>query len=245
MLNYYYRDSVQTFLQKETSQIIGEISLSDNFDTRNTQSKAWEIQVSILKEVLGRLKGELFFEFSIPRMGSRVDVLLIIQDVIFVIEFKVGESKYLSYDVDQVWDYALDLKNFHEPSHDAVLVPILVATEAKNSFLDISTTSHNDNLINPIKTNKSDLKKAIKFTINFLSENKIIDGEKFSTGRYAPTPTIVEAALSLYNTHSVNEITRSDASAKNLTDTTNIITKLIEVARKEKKKKIINKNNIN
>lgn len=218
--------------------IIGEISLADNFDTRNTQSKAWEIQISILKEVLKGFKGELFFEFSIPRMGSRVDVLLIIQDVIFVVEFKVGERKYLSYDIDQVWDYALDLKNFHEPSHEAVLVPILVATEAKNSFLDISTTSHNDNLINPIKSNKSDLRRAIKLTLDFLGENEIIDGEKYSTGRYAPTPTIVEAALSLYNTHSVDEITRSDASAKNLTDTTHVITKLIKVARTEKKKKI-------
>lgn len=238
MLNYFYRDSIKSFLQKESSMIIGEISLADNFDTRNTQSKAWEIQISILKEVLKGFKGELFFEFSIPRMGSRVDVLLIIQDVIFVVEFKVGERKYLSYDIDQVWDYALDLKNFHEPSHEAVLVPILVATEAKNSFLDISTTSHNDNLINPIKSNKSDLRRAIKLTLDFLGENEIIDGEKYSTGRYAPTPTIVEAALSLYNTHSVDEITRSDASAKNLTDTTHVITKLIKVARTEKKKKI-------
>jgi len=238
MLNYFYRDTIKSFLQKESSKIIGEISISDNFDTRNTQSKAWEIQISILKEVLIGFEGELFFEFSIPRMGSRVDVLLIIRDVIFVVEFKVGESKYLSYDVDQVWDYALDLKNFHEPSHQAVLVPILVATEAKDSFLEISTTSHNDNLINPIKANTSDLRKAIRLTLDFLSENEIIDGEKYSTGRYAPTPTIVEAALSLYNTHSVDEITRSDASAKNLTDTTNVITKLIKVARKEKKKKI-------
>lgn len=236
MLNYFYRDTIKSFLQKESSQIIGEISLADNFDTRNTQSKAWEIQISVLKKVLTGFEGELFFEFSIPRMGSRVDVLLIIQDVIFVVEFKVGEKKYLSYDIDQVWDYALDLKNFHEPSHEAVLVPILIATEASNSFLEISTTSHNDNLINPIKTNKSDLRKAIELTLEFLSENKIIDGEKYSTGRYAPTPTIVEAALSLYNTHSVDEITRSDASAKNLTDTTDVISKLIEVARKEKKK---------
>lgn len=238
MLNYFYRDTIKSFLQKESSQIIGEISLADNFDTRNTQSKAWEIQISVLKKALKGFEGELFFEFSIPRMGSRVDVLLIIQDVIFVVEFKVGERKYLSYDIDQVWDYALDLKNFHEPSHEAVLVPILVATEASNSFLEISTTSHNDNLINPIKTNKSDLRKAIELTIEFLSENKIIDGEKYSTGRYAPTPTIVEAALSLYNTHSVDEITRSDAGAKNLTDTTDVISKLIEVARQEKKKKI-------
>lgn len=238
MLNYFYRDTIDSFLNKESSLIIGEISLADNFDTRNTQSTAWEIQISILKKVLKGFEGELFFEFSIPRMGSRIDVLLIIQDVIFIVEFKVGEKKYLSYDVDQVWDYALDLKNFHEPSHKAVLVPILVATEAKTSFLEITTTSHDDNLINPIKTHKSELKKAIDLTLEFLSDNKIIDGEKYSTGRYAPTPTIVEAALSLYNNHSVEEITRRDASAKNLTDTTDVISQLIEVARIEKKKYI-------
>ena len=236
MLNYFYRDTIDSFLKKKSTQIIGEISLADNFDTRNTQSNAWETQISILKEVLRGFDGELFFEFSIPRMGSRIDVLLIIQDVIFIVEFKVGENKYLSYDVDQVWDYALDLKNFHEPSHSAVLVPILVATEAHTSFLEIKTTSHDDNLINPIKTHKSDLRKAIELILDFLSENNFIDGEKYSKGRYAPTPTIVEAALSLYNNHSVDEITRSDASAKNLTDTTDVISKLIRIAREEKKK---------
>lgn len=238
MLNYFYRDTIESFLRKSPAQIIGEISLSDNFDTRNTQSRAWEIQIDILKEILVGYEGELFFEFSIPRMGKRVDVLLIIQDVIFVLEFKVGERKYLSYNIDQVWDYALDLKNFHEPSHKAVLVPILVATEAKNSFLEISTTSHDDNLINPIRSNETDLKKAIELTLQFLSGNNQIDGGEYSSGRYAPTPTIVEAALSLYHNHSVKDITRSDASAKNLTDTTSTVSKLIEIARKEKKKKI-------
>lgn len=238
MLNYFYRDTIKSFLQKPSSQIIGEISISDNFDTRNTQSRAWETQIDILKETLVGFKGQLFFEFSIPRMGKRVDVLLIIQDVIFVVEFKVGERKYLNYDIDQVWDYALDLKNFHKPSHKAFMVPILVSTEAKKSFLEISTTSHDDNLINPILTNEIDLKKALQFTLQFLSENNQIDGEEYSTGSYEPTPTIVEAALSLYKNHSVNEITRSDASAKNLTDTTTSVSKLIKLARIEKKKKI-------
>lgn len=238
MLNYFYNDTVTSFLQKSSAQIIGEISLSDNFDTRNTQSRAWETQINILKKSLVGYEGDLFFEFSIPRMGKRVDVLLIIQDVIFVVEFKVGERKYIRYDIDQVWDYALDLKNFHEPSHKAVLVPILVATEAINSFLEISTTSHDDNLINPIRANEADLKKAIELTLQFLSGNNQIDGEEYSAGRYAPTPTIVEAALSLYHNHSVKNITRSDARAKNLSDTTSTVSRLIEIARREKKKKI-------
>ncbi|MTI89250.1 MAG: DUF2075 domain-containing protein [Balneolaceae bacterium] len=191
-----------------------------------------------MKEVLTEFKGEIYFEFSIPRMGRRVDVILIIRDVIFVIEFKVGESSYLRHDVEQVWDYSLDLKYFHEPSHNVVLVPILVSTEAKNSFLEISTTSHSDNLINPIKTNKTDLRKSIEYTLEFFSEGQNINSEEYSKGRYAPTPTIIEAALSLYNNHSVDEITRRDASVKNLSDTTTVISDLIKSSRKENKKKI-------
>ena len=238
MLNYYYRDSIQNFQQKETSTILGEISISDHFDTRNTQNRAWKTQVKILKKVLVGFEGELFFEFSIPRMGRRVDVLLIIQDVIFVIEFKVGEHSYHRYDLDQVWDYALDLKNFHEPSHQAVMIPILVATEAKKFSLEFTTTSHDDNLFNPIQTNEQDLQSALQAAIQFCSDQQLIDGDSFSTGRYAPTPTIVEAALSLYNHHTVHEITRSDASAKNLTVTTSVISDLISAARLQNKKKI-------
>lgn len=238
MLNYYYRDTISSFLNKDTPSIVGEISLSDHFDTRNTQNRAWESQIEILKEVLDGFEGELFFEFSIPRMGRRVDVLLIIQDVIFVIEFKVGEHTYHRYDLEQVWDYALDLKNFHEPSHKAVMIPILVATEAKQSLLEFTTTSHDDNLFNPIQTNEENLHLALQTAFQFCSEQQLIDGENYSIGRYAPTPTIIEAALSLYNHHTVNEITRSDASAKNLTVTTSVISDLISVARKEKKKKI-------
>lgn len=238
MLNYYYRDSIKSFLKKDISTIVGEISLSDHFDTRNTQNRAWETQIKILKEALYGFKGELFFEFSIPRMGRRVDVLLIVQDVIFVIEFKVGEYNYHRNDVEQVWDYALDLKNFHEPSHQAVLIPILVATEAKSSYLELTTTSHGDNLFNPIRTNEKELHFALHKTLQFCSEEQQVDGEYYSKGRYAPTPTIVEAALSLYNHHTVEEITRRDASAKNLTDTTSVISNLISAARKEKKKKI-------
>lgn len=238
MLNYYFRDSIKSFLSKDIHTILGEISISDHFDTRNTQNRAWTLQVKILKEVLKGYNGELFFEFSIPRMGRRVDVLLIIKDVIFVIEFKVGEKSYNRYDIDQVWDYALDLKNFHKPSHHAVMVPILVATEAKKSVLDYCTTSHDDNLFKPVLSNEGDLDNAIKKALQFCSEQKLVDGENYSKGRYAPTPTIVEAALSLYNHHSVDEITRSDASAKNLSETTTVISNLISVARIERKKKI-------
>lgn len=238
MLNYYFKDTIESFLLKSTDEIIGSITRSNQFDSTTNQNKSWELQIPILKKALEGYSGTIFFEFSIPRMGKRVDILVIISNIVFVIEFKVGENKFLHYHIDQVWDYALDLKNFHKPSHDAVLVPILIATEAKQSFIQITTTSHNDNMILPIRASKADLNRVIKNTLLFLNNNKNINGGEYASGSYSPTPTIVEAADSLYNNHSVDEITRSDASAKNLTDTTDAISEIIETA-KSKRQKII------
>lgn len=238
MLNYYFKDSIESFLQKSTSEIIGSITLSNQFDSTLFQNKAWREQIDILKNAVIGYTGTIFFEFSIPRMGKRVDAIVIIDNVVFVIEFKVGENKFLTYQVEQVWDYALDLKNFHKPSHNALLAPILVATEAKKSFIEISTTSHNDNLILPIKTNKEDLSLAIKNTLLFFESKEIINGEVYEKGSYAPTPTIIEAAVSLYNNHSVKEITRNDADAINLTKTTSAISEIINTAKSQSKKVI-------
>ncbi len=238
MLNFYYKDSIDTFLNKNIEEIIGSISLSNQFDSTINQNKSWEQQISILKKSLAGYYGTIFFEFSIPRMGKRVDCLVIIDNIVFVIEFKVGESEFLSYNIDQVWDYALDLKNFHKPSHSAVLAPILVATEARNLLPEISLTPHNDDLIFPIKSNKDNLSDAIKNTLLFFHGKTKINGDEYAKGSYSPTPTIIEAAVSLYNNHSVEEITRNDAEAINLSKTSSAISKIIDYAKSRNKKVI-------
>lgn len=236
MLNYYYRSSISEFLSRNPNEIIGEITLSNQFDSVHSQNHSWERQIYILKKAVAGFKGEIFFEFSIPRMGKRVDVLLIINHIIFVIEFKVGESVYHGYNIDQVWDYALDLKNFHKPSHNAVIVPVLVATEAKESFLEISVTSHQDDLAGPVKCNAEGLRCALESALQFFETDNFINAKEYASGSYHPTPTIIEAAVSLYNDHSVDEITRSDAAAKNLTKTTECISAVIEQAKSNQKK---------
>jgi hypothetical protein len=238
MLNYYYSDPIKEFLQKTAEEIIGKITLSNQFDSTINQNKAWEQQISILKNALNGLMGTLFFEFSIPRMGKRVDCLVLIENVVFVIEFKVGEKEYLNTNIDQVWDYALDLKNFHKPSHNALLVPILVASEAKKSFIEIYTTSHNDKLVLPIKSNKNDLREVILNSLLFFSDKIILNGDEYAKGSYSPTPTIIEAAVSLYKNHSVENITRNDADVVNLSHTTTSISQIIDYA-KNKSKKVI------
>lgn len=238
MLNYYYRNSIDNFLISSDNEILGSIDYGNNFDTIALQKRAWEEQIPLLKEALEGYRGDIFFEFSIPRMGKRVDALVIIHNVVFVIEFKVGEYQFLNYNIDQVWDYALDLKNFHKPSHSALLVPILVATDASSRKIEIEFTSHNDNLLRPILANAQTLRTAISQVVNDCVQADRLDGQSYAQGAYMPTPTIIEAAVSLYHSHTVDEITRNDAEAKNLSVTAEAITDIIETAKSQKKKVI-------
>jgi len=229
MKRYFYSALIETFCFSPKQTILGELAEHNEFALEQTQKDAWLSQIEILQKVLLDQKGTIFFEYSIPRMGRRIDVVLIIRNVIFILEFKAGEKEFLSSAIDQVWDYALDLKNFHETSHDHLIAPILVATEAKGNLTSISTTHHNDKILLPIKTNSKLLGDVLKMVIEF-EDGEIIDSVNWSDGRYSPTPTIIEAAMALYNNHSVADISRSDASAINLSQTSNTLSSIISKA---------------
>lgn len=235
-MNYYYRDQIADFQQKSIEEIIGSITCSNEFDIALLQNRSWETQIPILKGALGGFEGEILFEVDIPRMGKRIDTLIVIKNVVFVIEFKVGESHFLKHHIEQVWDYALDLKNFHKKSHDVVIVPVLIATEARRSNTELLLTSHNDNLTLPINIGRNELTQVINSALLFFSDKTKIDISEYVNAGYMPTPTIIEAAVSLYNMHSVENITRREADAKNLTVTTEKISQIIEEAKNNKKK---------
>ncbi len=226
-----YSDSIQNFLNADPLTILGQLTQQNDFELLPTQKYAWIEQIKILKKELSGLNGWVFFEFAIPRMGKRIDVLLIIGSVLFILEFKVGEREFTAHAIDQVWDYALDLKNFHETSHDVFIVPVTIATEAKEVYLDLITTIHSDNLFYPIRSTPNTLRTVIDLATQFC-ESKNIDVSSWMQGKYQPTPTIIEAAMALYNGHSVKEISRRDASAKNLTTTTEAINEIIKKSKK-------------
>ncbi len=134
-----FQSSINEFLTKSNDEILGELTKFQEGSVEITQRDAWQDQIDLLKDILPNLKeGYILFEFKIPRIGKRVDNILIIKNIIFVIEFKVGSENYLNQDKVQAIDYALDLKNFHGGSHDANIVPILVSTEAKNTSNSIN-----------------------------------------------------------------------------------------------------------
>jgi hypothetical protein len=234
----YFANSIPNFLDSSTNEIIGILSSASEYPVELTQLKAWEDEIKILKDVLPSYSGSIYFEYAIPRMGKRIDVLIIIKSVIFILEFKVGEKEFHSYSIDQVWDYALDLKNFHETSHDKLIAPILIATLAKRPFSSIALTPQNDQLLIPVRCNSESLSHTIQNILEFYQEDKSIDIQTWEQGRYHPTPTIIEAAMALYNNHSVANISRSDASAINLSETSDAVAKIIRSS-KEKSEKAI------
>lgn len=199
-----------------------------------TQRDEWLQQIAILKTALQGLRGAIAFEFSIPRMGRRIDVLLLIEAVVFVIEFKaVAVDRYA---MDQVWDYALDLKNFHEASHDRAIVPILVPTEAQLSTVR-SPVMDVDRVYRPVTVGKNGLRTFIE-QILACSADVPIDAQAWFFASYRPTPTIIEAARALYAQHSVDEIARHDAGAENLRVTSGHLQDIIEDAQRLKRKVI-------
>ena len=233
----YYSDTITNFQNASVEEVLAELVQNNEFALEQTQRDAWTAEISTLQKVLSNHKGAIYFEYSIPRMGRRIDVLLLIGPVIFVLEFKVGEKEFKSYDIEQVYDYALDLKNFHETSHALYVAPILVATRAKQVESIIATTQQNDRLIFPILTNIDLLCEVIKNVLEF-ADGSDIDQEKWEGGRYCPTPTIIEAAISLYKGHSVNDISRSDASAINLSLTSEMISEIIHSSKERSCKSI-------
>ena len=237
MKREYYSDSIAAFLNTNHVAIIGQLVINNDFTVEQTQRDAWLEEIKILQSALRSFDGAIYFEYSIPRMGHRIDVVLLIGPVIFVLEFKVGEKQFTSQALDQGCDYALDLKNFHETSHEAFIAPILIATKAKTAGPVVLEIPQHDRLLGPIKSTVDNLGNVIERVLHH-AEGPNIDRTKWESGRYCPTPTIIEAALALYNHHSVEEISRSDASAINLSQTSKSISSIIRSSKEQSHKAI-------
>jgi hypothetical protein len=234
----YFNASIAEFLIVNDDAILGTLTRRHGFSLEHQQKHAWQTQISILKEVLpADLDGQLFFEFSIPRMGKRADLVLVIGGVIFVIEFKVGAHHFEYSGIEQVYDYALDLKNFHLGSHQQPIVPVLVCTNVKPHELPLLDWA-DDGVAVPIGVSPANLLPLILQCVLKQAEVMPIDPQKWAVSGYQPTPTIIEAALALYRNHDVQEIARSDASAQNLGRTSDCIAAIIEDAKLTRRKAI-------
>lgn len=217
------------------SELFGELAKKLPFALEPTQTAAWEYQIEHLRRLAADLPDAHFFmEFLIPRMGRRADLIVLHAGIVFVVEYKLGARQFDRSALDQVYGYGLDLKHFHETSHDWPVVPILVATEAVPES-DQVVQRDSDNLARPLRSDPASLTTIIsKVACEVRSSS--IDPARWVAGRYRPTPTIVEAAQALYRGHKVEEISRSEAGAENLTHTADYVAQAIETAKREHRK---------
>jgi len=242
ILKSYYSEDISTFLQDSAEVVLGRMSMNMSFDLDIATKNSWVQEVDILKDQLKGIvtQGKLFFEFSIPRLGKRIDVLLITGTVIYVLEFKTGDSEYSNLALDQAWDYALDLKAFHKTSHDKTICSILVITGNKSKKLKLPEKIHvdHDGVCKPFAIDSSMVGQAINVVRETFSNGKAIDIFKWENGSYEPTPTIIEAASALYKNHDVKDISTHSAEKINLTETTDAIENIIEYSKTNSRKAI-------
>lgn len=236
MQRAYYSARIREFVVEKPETLLGKLMVSDEFSTTDLQKNAWRKEIDILQDQLRSVEnGDIAFEYTIPRMGHRIDVVCIIHGLIFLLEFKVGDSEYRKSTADQVMDYALDLKYFHELSADRYIIPISIPTEAPSVCNEVSFME--DKISNVLKCTKDNIGLTINSVLSSVQDQDLSIANWINS-RYAPTPTIIEAAQAMYRNHSVKDISRNDAGAHNLTATTETINQIIDDCKRNHKKAI-------
>lgn len=235
----YYSDLVEDFLVRSPDEILGQLTRRSAFAVEEQQRHAWMEQIRLLQIALPSFtkRGKVYFEYAVPRLGKRIDVVLVLDHVVVVVEYKVGESAFLAHARDQVLDYAVDLKNFHETTHHKPVAPVLLATRAQSVNTVIATTSQNDGVLLPIDSSVNQFVDVLNQILLFC-DGPLIDIDAWEAGGYYPTPTIIEAALALFGGHAVSEISRSDATARNLSKTSAAISRVVAESKAHSRKSI-------
>lgn len=236
---YYYSDSIGRFLTRSVNEIVGELTLASQHDINDETSQSWVEEIMTLREALAPYSGHgsIYFEYNIPRMGRRADVIALIDGIVFVLEYKTAEQKFHRDAMIQAWDYALDLKNFQEGSIDRVLVPILVAPKEKDSHCRLDLKHFEDNVYEPLMVNATKLASVIARVLDAIPHSPQTSNEDdaWAKSGYEPTPTIIEAAVALYEENTVEDITKHggdiDKAALELTN-------IIEYCRQNNRKAI-------
>lgn len=235
---FYYNDTISDFLERDNMEIVGKLTLAYAHDINDETSKSWVCEIDTMKAVLHPYKGRgsVYFEYNIPRMGRRADVIVLIDGVVFVLEFKTANQKFSREAMVQVWDYAIDLKNFQEGSFKRVLLPILVVPNEKDRNCSLDLRHFEDNVYEPIQVNTSKLSETIELFLSSVEHSPCTqDDEAWAKSGYEPTPTIIEAAVALFEENTVEDITKHDGD---IDQTAKCLERIIKNCREKKQKAI-------
>ena len=221
------------------------MTIKDFSGFHSNQLGAWKKQVELLHSDLSSisvnlpqiLQSTVIFEFPMIRLQKRLDVVLLLGQLVVIIEFKTGDDTYRVADIRQVEDYALDIHDFHEASHHSAIFPILCVIAGPD--LTIPTVDCASGVHQPICCNGQMLHRLLSDLSEIADMNKQIDGEAWEYSPYRPVPTIVRAAEMLFAGHSVREIANASSDPGNLTTTTDRLIQIMDDARSRKERVIV------
>lgn len=237
-----YSNTISKFVAEDPDKILGILNANDSsYESKFTQRRTWIDEVKLLQNDLIRFEGRIIFEYSIPRLGLRPDVILLINGIIFSLEFKDGATEIISDNERQALNYAISLRCYHEGSQNHVIVPILVATKAEISNGRNEWRKYDDDVYGVIFTNSSNLRECIEHVLsleNAQNNTDILLLQEFENGGYLPTPTIIEATTKMYGQHEVEDI-KVNESKENLSITRNYVKEVIAKTKSRGEKAII------
>lgn len=193
-MNYF--DEIVNFIKEDPSAIFGKIVKHSTFADCVKQKEAWINEIEILQEQLKDFKeGLIGFEYTIPRMGSRIDTVILYKGIIFDLEFKNFNDTFEGADKDQTKRYAFELENYHSSSKDRIIVPILVATDAEKQT---HTYECIDKQYNLFLSNGCDLAEIINTIAGKHKSENALNKDWFK-GKWKPVPTIIDMTRIFFN----------------------------------------------
>jgi DUF2075 family protein len=240
------RYSLTDFMLVGDGQLLGElteaVASTGIQSTRTTQIETWKTLIKLLKRCACALIDRhqaangwhLILEYELPRRQKRPDAIFLAEDVILVVEFKVGAKSHDASSRWQVEDYCLNLRDFHEGSSGRSIVPVLCSTAAP---CVTSSPATSNSRVTPIRlTNADDLPDTLlsAYLTQHDPRGVPINADIWVDAPYRPTLSIIEAAERLYENHDVREISHSYAS--NLDATTEMLAEIIREARAQQQR---------
>ncbi|MEE0317363.1 MAG: DNA/RNA helicase domain-containing protein [Bacteroidales bacterium] len=237
---YQYKCSIKQLFSIDDDTIIGQLTQNNSFDTNRKTVESWLSEISTLRTALRDFSNEdglVAFEYTIPRVDGRIDCVVGLRGLVFVLEFKTGSSQDDNVDKAQLEQYVTDLKNFHYESYDTPLVPMWVVPDAELSVPRVLKPSVKEKVFPLVTVSKETISETIKKVLKVdLGNLEAINTDNWLLSPYCPTSNIIEAARKLYAEHEVEDINISGAKGEDLLRTTDALMNLISKAREQKEK---------
>jgi hypothetical protein len=240
-----YCNSIKDFLVANPQEVLKEIkdkTIISDPDIERNQIRAWGNEIPELQNQLKNFQGSIIFEYSLKRLGKRIDVVLLIHGIVFSLEFKTGEKNPEGIGKDaqqQAGVYAFDLKNFHKASEDLPVCPVLIPNLAPDDNIADFDVSLSDRPM-PLQIIKID---ALSELINkIVQDNKNpaeIDLKDWLDSPFHPIPSVYEMAISALTDYHNDWINRSGADSGKIEETENKNDEIISTTKNNGQKSII------